>query len=428
MACLLASMRAGAADAAGCSHALLQALGWRFDVVAGIDAPRIEAGQPCDRADLADAQAHGDLRVAVPAGLDAADMQRLHDALLQHPATTCAYAFALGDATRRAVDRLVANDGYRFSALQLGWIGFGPTGAARDGWRRIASFGRGYVPRAGNWRAIEGFYHGRVRAECGVGRQVAQYAAQAELYGAEGFDAAFDASEIVIGRWRVLNEGNGILQGASAGAYTRDGGAREASRLGRQMFMGVPGFIEHSFARRYLDDINNQAQNFVVYDVDAAAADALRAQGGFATYNAMARELWALSQRVRDHGVRDFQRLLLARDPRLRARLDATVADDVARMDAIVADPFFRGFRIYVHRHGVRPVADHFVRMLDRNPRTPFHIAFALHNVHTTLRERYFAYRLGSCRAQEGGMANPSAFAPSSSAAPQHRAVHPGAP
>ena len=66
----------------------------------------------------------------------------------------------------------------------------------------------------------------------GASAHGAQYAAQAELYGAEGFDAAFDASEIVIGRWRVLNEGNGILQGASAGAYTRDGGAREASRVG----------------------------------------------------------------------------------------------------------------------------------------------------------------------------------------------------
>lgn len=391
------------AHAAGaCRHALLEALGWRFDDAADVAVPLVEPGVPCTRADLAQAHAAGDLRVRVPPRMDAAGWARLHEELLAHPATTCAYAFALGDATRRAVDRLAANPGYRFTALQLGWIGFGVTGAGRDGWRPIASFGRGYMPRDSNWRAIEGFYTGQVRAECGVGRQVAQYAAQAELYGREGFDAAFDASEIVIGRWRVLNEGNGILQGASAGTYTRDGDARLAARLGRQMFMGVPGFIEHSFERRYLDDINNQAQNFVVYDVDAAAADALRAQGGFAAYNAMARELWALSRRVPASGGHYFRKLLIERDPQLRAGLDVAAAD-VARMDALLADPFFRGFRIYVHRHGVLPVGDHFVRMLDRNPRTPFHIEFALHNVHTTLRDRYLAYRLASCANPAGG-------------------------
>ena len=83
--------------------------------------------------------------------------------------------------------------------MQLGWIGFGPTGSARDGWKPIASFGRGYQPRGTNSRAIEALFSGQVRSECGVGRQVAQYATQAELYGPRAFDAAFDADEIVIG-------------------------------------------------------------------------------------------------------------------------------------------------------------------------------------------------------------------------------------
>ncbi|TDK24360.1 hypothetical protein E2F46_08735 [Luteimonas aestuarii] len=396
--CVCACATSAAHAQRACARTVLESLGWQFTVDQAIDAPRIEAGLPCERADLDAARGAGDLRAVLPAGFGGAAAEAWYRALLDHPATACAYAFELGTATRRAVDRLVANDGYRFSALQLGWIGFGAGGSARAGWRPIASFGRGYVPRDGNWRAIEGFYTGHVRAECGVGRQVAQYAAQAELYGSEGFDAAFAADEIVIGRWHVLNTGNGILQGASAGDYVRDGEARKASSLGRQAFVGVPGYIEHVFARHALDDINNQAQNFVVYDVDAAAASSLREAGGFAAYNDKARLLWQLSQafpQARPHAF--FERLLVARDERLHEALDAGQRDLLARMAAVLDDPFFSGFRIYVHRQGVQSVGYHFVRMLDRNPRTPFHIAFALHNVHTTLRQRYMAHRLAGC-------------------------------
>lgn len=395
----VALMTAGAAPAAehSCERALLEELGWRF-VAANATQPRIEAGRPCQRAGLAEAQAMGDLRVAVPGDASAAEISTLHRELLAHAGTTCAYAFMLGDATRRAVDRLAANPGYRFSGLQVGWIGFGIGGAGRDGWRRIAPFGRGYVPRAGNWDAINAFYSGEVRAECGVGRQVAQFAAQAELYGPRAFDAAFAAGEIAIGTWHVLNRSGGILQGAAAGVLTRDGLARQASALGRQAFMGVPGYIEHVFARDTLDDINNQAENFVVYDVSAGAEAALRAGGGFADYNGLAEELWRLSLLLPRDGRRYFERLLVERDPGLRAALIGPQRATLARLDAIVADPFFSGFRIYVHRHGVTPVAYHFVRLLDRNPRTPFQIALALHNVHTTLMQRWIDHRLLSCR------------------------------
>ena len=389
---------AGAAPAAArdCERTLLEELGWRFVATDGAQ-PRVAPGTPCERAGLAEAQAMGDLQVAVPSSAGSEALATLHQQLLAHPATTCAYAFKLGDATQRAVDRLAANPHYRFSSMQTGWIGFGIGGAARDGWRPIAGFGRGFVPRAGNWDAINGFYRGQVRAECGVGRQVAQFAAQAELYGPRGFDAAFRADEIAIGTWHVLNRSGGILQGEAAGAMTHDGLARRASALGRQAFMGVPGYIEHVFGRDTLDDINNQAENFVVYAVSAEAAAALRARGGFADYNTMAEQLWRLSRLLPRHGGRYFERLLMERDPTLRAQLDDQQRATLAKLDAIVADPFFSGFRIYVHRHGVTPVAYHFARLLDRNPRTPFQVALALHNVHTTLKQRWIEHRLSNC-------------------------------
>ena len=394
----LCSLAASAAVAPDCSTRLLQALGWRF---VDTDGPSVEVvpGTPCDRADLASAQAGGDLVVRVPAHLSPAARAELGDALLRHPATVCAYGFALGAATRRAVDRLAGNPGYRFSAVQIGWIGFGPTGSARDGWKPIAPFGRGYQPRGSNSRAIDAFYAGQVRSECGVGRQVAQYATQAELYGSESFDAEFDADEIVIGTFNRLHGTRSILLGSSAGEFTRDGRAVAASRAGRQAFMGLPGFIFHVFDRSTLDDLNNQAENFVVYDVDEAAAASLRAHGGFEFYNERNREIWSLARSMQGHKPRRFfERLMHERDPTLRATLPPSERTTLARLDDALADPFYRGFQVYVHKQGVKPVGFHIARLLDRNPRTPFRIELALHNLHTTLYDRYVAHRLQSCR------------------------------
>ena len=237
-----------------------------------------------------------------------------------------------------------------------------------------------------------------MRAECGVGRQVAQYATQAELYGRQGFDTAFDADEIVIGTFNRLHDTRSILLGSSAGEFTRDGLAVAASREGRQAFMGLPGFIFHVFDRSKLDDLNNQAENFVVYDVDAAAADALRGHGGFEHYNERNIAIWKLAKAMPVYRPkRYFERLLFERDAKLRAGLPASAQATLAQLDAELADPFYRGFRVYVHRQGVKPVGFHIARLLDRNPRTPFRIELALHNLHTTLFDRYMRYRLETC-------------------------------
>ena len=379
-----------------CTQRLLEDLGWRFVPVDAANV-EIEPGAPCDRVDLVEAQRAGDLVVKIPRHLDVASRTRLNEILLQHPATQCAYGFALGAATRRAVDRLAGNPGYRFTALQIGWVGFGPTGSARDGWKPIAWFGRGYQPRGANSRAIEAFYTGQVRSECGVGRQIAQYATQAELYGMAAFDEAFDADEIVIGTFNRLHPTRSVLLGSSAGTFTRDGRAVAASKAGRQAFMGLPGFI-YAVDRRALDDINNQAENFVVYDVDARAASALRAQGGFEHFNARNRAIWSLARTLPGPKPRRyFERLLIERDAGLRAALPSAARTTLAQIDAELADPFYGGFQVYVHKQGVKPVAFHIARLLDRNPRTPFRIELALHNLHTTLYDRWVAYRVGTC-------------------------------
>jgi len=202
-----------AAPSLDCAQGLLQRLGWRFED-AVVSAPQVHGGAVCTRASLAAAQAAGDLQVRWPAALAPTARQALLQQLLDDQATVCAYAFELGAATRRATEALDGNTGFRFSGLQLGWIGFGVRGAPAQGWQRTRSLGRGFMPSAGNSRALEAFYSGAVRAECGVGRQVAQLATQRELYGDAAFDAGFAADELSIGTFLALHRTDSILLGA----------------------------------------------------------------------------------------------------------------------------------------------------------------------------------------------------------------------
>lgn len=397
-ALLLAPAWVVAAPSPDCTQGLLQRLGWRFEE-ASFTAPQVRGGPVCTRASLADSQAAGDLQVRWPAALPAAARQALLQQLLDDPATVCAYAFELGAATRRATSALQGNPTFRFSGPQLGWIGFGLQGAPAQGWQRTRSFGRGFVPRAGNSHALQAFYSGAVRAECGVGRQVAQLATQRELYGDAAFDTGFAAEELSIGTFLALHDTDSILLGAHAGDLFADGKAVRTSAMGRQAFVGVPGFIEHVYDKGTLDDLSNQAENFVVVEVGEGAAQALALHAGLAWYDQRNAELWKLAQDIPRIGQRYFERLLFERDPQLRARLAPRYHAALVRMDQLLDDPFYQQFVIYVHPRGIRPIGYHIVRLLDRNPRTPFSIDLAVHNLHTTLYRRWREAQLRHCAA-----------------------------
>jgi len=379
-----------------CVESLLRRLGWRIGSTA-LAEPQVHPGLPCARGSLAEAQAEGDLRIELPTRWDPARRGQALSGLLDAPATRCAYMFVLGDATRRATTALAGNRHYRFSALQPGWIGFGAQGARVQGWERFRSFGRGYRPLAANSSALEAFYRGHVRSECGVGRQVAQLATQRELYGDAGFDAGFTSGELSIGTFLTLHDTDSVLLGRHAGELFADGHAARTAAMGRQAFMGVPGFVFHVFDRSHLDDLSNQAENFVVVDVSAAAAQALAMHGGLEHYDALNRRIWELAQPLRGPGRKRFERLLVERDPQLRATLDPDQRERLARIEELLGDPFYRGFRIYVHHQGVRPVGYHIVRLLDRNPRTPYATELGLHNLHTTLYRRWIDHELRTC-------------------------------
>ncbi|MDC8746286.1 hypothetical protein NY751_09370 [Xanthomonas campestris] len=396
---VLAAPSAMAAGAdADCVEALLRRMGWRIEQ-ASIAAPVIARGLPCTRGTLVQAQQAGDLHAVLPAQWNAQQRGDALRALLDDPATQCAYAFELGAATQRAVRKLQDNPRYRFSAVQLGWIGFGWRGAAAQGWSGFKSFGRGYQPSGSNAQALDAFYRGQVRSECGVGRQVAQLATQRELYGDAGFDTVFSAGELSIGTFLTLHDTDSILLGAHAGEFFADGKAVKTSQLGRQAFVGAPGFIAHVFDKAYLDDIHNQAENFVVVDVSDAAAQALARRGGFAYYDARNRQIWELAKDLRGPGRRRFERLLYERDAALRASLDAHRQARLQELLALLDDPFYQGFKVYVHPKGVKPIGYHVARLLDRNPRTPYAIDLTLHNLRSTLYWRWIDWQLQQCAA-----------------------------
>ncbi|MCW1998281.1 hypothetical protein GGR76_001178 [Xanthomonas translucens] len=396
---VLAAPSAMAAGAdADCVEALLRRMGWRIEQ-ASIAAPVIARGLPCTRGTLVQAQQAGDLHAVLPAQWNAQQRGDALRALLDDPATQCAYAFELGAATQRAVRKLQSNPRYRFSAVQLGWIGFGWRGAAAQGWSGFKSFGRGYQPSGSNAQALDAFYRGQVRSECGVGRQVAQLATQRELYGDAGFDTVFSAGELSIGTFLTLHDTDSILLGAHAGEFFADGKAVKTSQLGRQAFLGAPGFIAHVFDKAYLDDIHNQAENFVVVDVSDAAAQALARRSGFAYYDARNRQIWELAKDLRGPGRRRFERLLYERDAELRASLDAHQQARLQELLALLDDPFYQGFQVYVHPKGVKPIGYHVARLLDRNPRTPYAIDLTLHNLRSTLYWRWIDWQLQQCAA-----------------------------
>ena len=134
----------------------------------------------------------------------------------------------------------------------------------------------------------------------------------------------------------------------------------------------MPGFIEHAYDKGTLDDLSNQAENFVVVDVGEDAARALATHGGLAWYDQRNVELWKLAQDIPRTGQRYFERLLFERDPEVRAALAPRYHATLARMDRLLDDPFYQQFVIYVHPRGIRPIGYHIARLLDRNPRTPF--------------------------------------------------------
>lgn len=372
---------------AQCIERALLDLGWTLH-----DGPmRVAPGSPCERDGLADARVHGDLHAWLPADDTRGEALRR---LLLDPTSGCAFRLRLADATRDAVGALVANERYGFWRIGWRWLAFDRDATAH--WRPTHSLGRGYVPATTNSAAIGVFARAGAHAECGVGRQVAQYAGFAALFGDDGFDAAFDRDEIVLGTFAKHAGTRSVLLGSGAGALAGDGLGRDAARRGRAALLASPAFL-FAVERRRVVDIANQAQNGVVTEVGATAFDALRDAGSLALANAAALRAWQLSRAIERRGPRWFQRLFGEDDAIAWSLLadDDRAAAQAAR--EALAHPLLDGISLYGHAHGVKPLRWWVARMLDRNPGTPYRFELANHNLDGEIRERWLAWRLAQC-------------------------------
>ena len=324
---------------AQCIERALLDLGWTLH-----DGPmRVAPGSPCERDGLADARVHGDLHAWLPADDTRGEALRR---LLLDPASGCAFRLRLADATRDAVGALVANERYGFWRIGWRWLAFDRDATAH--WRPTHSLGRGYVPATTNSAAIGVFARAGAHAECGVGRQVAQYAGFAALFGDDGFDAAFDRDEIVLGTFAKHAGTRSVLLGSGAGALAGDGLGRDAARRGRAALLASPAFL-FAVERRRVVDIANQAQNGVVTEVGATAFDALRDAGSLALANAAALRAWQLSRAIERRGPRWFQRLF-GEDDAIAWSLLAD--DDRIFCQVLSKAPDSRGFSVEVVHDG----------------------------------------------------------------------------
>ncbi|UOO88514.1 hypothetical protein LVJ82_13710 [Vitreoscilla massiliensis] len=382
-----------AAYADACELTVLQQLGWQTSAATVSTDDRgsdVNSVAVCQAQSLEAAQAQRLLKLQVG---HAHDLQ----AALYGQSSRCAFQMQVRRAVFEATRKLSANRGFRFTWVQSGWLSFSG-GSEAQGWRATKSFGRRYEPLWRNSLAFDAFVHGRLRTECGTGRQIAQLSMLRELFGDEGFDRMFSASELSIGTFVSLHDSDSILLGRHKGEQFADGNGRKTAAMGKQAWLGAPGFIEHVKPKSFVDDISNQAENFIIVDVGDAAQQQLQAAQGFERINADNERIWLWSQQLTMVGERYFERLLYEKDARLWQALPAKQYRIAKHMQDTLAQPQYRQFQVYVHPMGTKPLAYHIARLLDRNPRTPYKIELALHNLPTEIYPRWVQFQLQQCR------------------------------
>jgi len=100
-----------------------------------------------------------------------------------------------------------------------------------------------------------------------------------------------------------------------------------------------------------------------------SAALRLQAVGGFAFFNKQNEEIQRIARGISDKSLLkwaadDYDLNTISMSDRNRAILKD--------LQVILKDPFYRGYRVFVHPLKVMTMGEHIVRLLERNPRTPY--------------------------------------------------------
>jgi hypothetical protein len=386
-----------------CRLDYLKSLGWRV-----IESPsnqvEIVDGSPCSRDSLASSQSAGELTIALPKNPSAADFAKVTATLgelLKTNATVCAYKLKVAVAAKHAIDQLKANsDNYRFVVtsgtsiwqnrhIPTGFVDLGIGGGIRMGWKPLDGFlalgGLAYTPRSSNWDAIESFYHKTARSECAAGLQLAEFAAQKELYGKEDFDRAFTNDEIVIGTWGKVSNSNSATRGKHTGTVISDAYGEQAALLGGMALVGRTGYFGNVFGESYLDDKPNRGENLIVASITREASLEFRKAGGVKKFNQMLRTAWDLR----------------TENTKLDPKKDAVkISENNSKISEILTNPFLSGVKTHTHPYNrYYSYSQLFEIVYDANPRTPYQITFYEDVVNYGLYDRYENYSIAKCLA-----------------------------
>ena len=327
----------------------LEHLGWRFTGATGINDVQVLGGTPCQRDSLRAAQAAGDLRVLIPAGISDEALKAFGlrlPALSDSMPSLGAYNHRLAIAVKRATEKLTAAsdvDRYVFPkvlVLDSPWWQLHPP---EPEWVEVEKL---WHPQGSPARAIEAFYTRDATAECYVGQLVALWATQYELLGPQWFDEAYRTDEIWIGRPTLVENVPFSWHRDTPGYHRRRGlyilGARQnedpgavLGELGHIALAGRCGIIQNQ------DDGYFCNENFVIVSATPRAAAQLRLKGGFRYVAEQTQEALSLHKSTKN--------LLAPGDEIFRKERE---------VERILAQPVFAEIMVYIHPFGVVPLRE----------------------------------------------------------------------
>ncbi len=331
------------------------------------------------------------------------------DQAINSAGTNCVYQNQLGLAVKTATQKLKRNKFYIFSPfwqddlLRIGGL--------KKAWKKVACTDEDnqcFIPASEDKaKSIDALYESHFSSDCSVGLQLAEYAMIKELMGTEHFNTYFSNEEIFLGLFPDSSQSKSFTRGLNENAVWAEEGLKYAES-GFQSFIGVSGAIKSVFDEKFLDDIPNVNENFMIVESTQAAAQAFIKKGGLAGYEKELRKIWELTRtvtKVELHALQDVAEmnyLVQANEIFVQGKMppdgSQTISATTVQILNLLKDPFLSETQLYVHPVGQRSIAWHILRLAQINPRTPYKVDFYHEVIHGELYNRWMKSNLDDCK------------------------------
>jgi len=376
-----------------CKIQTLKKLGWEVDQsLPSNSRPSVQAQSACYARSMDEIRRNHLLRITLPANVSrASDLQKATDAVdfaLTGEGTICAYETYVSAAVTTATTKLFENHFYAFANI------FG-SGSARMGslpqyWTQVSCVDQDkcWQPLSAPSYALSALYTTGFSTECATGLQVAEYEMINELFGTTEFNRHFRNEELYVGDWDSITASASVIHGRTGRRYMSQDGGVSYAKAGPQMLVGVSGYIGNVLGDNYLDVSVDRGENMLIVRTSDAAAQSLLMNGGMSYYNLLAHKIWELGQGRDEEGLRQLS---------LGRKIMASEDADTMQLRQMLTDPFLRDTIVYVHDIGFRSIAQHLLRLLKLNPRTPYEMRFYAESVHGEIFDRWLQVQLDNC-------------------------------